>query len=42
MILAREVIEKGAFADVSRLGDVLNSRFDESLLGEEVQCRAEE
>ena len=42
MVLAREIIEKGAFADVSSLSDVLNSRFGKSPLGEKIESGAEE
>src|SRR5882762_1810234 len=41
VVLAREIIEKGAFADVSSLSDVLNSRFGKSPLGEKIESGAE-
>jgi len=34
-------LKKSAFTDVSRLGDVLDSRFGESFLGEKFECGAE-
>ena len=41
MVLAREIIEKGAFADVSSLGDVFDSRLGKPLLGEKIEGGAE-
>ena len=41
VVLAREIIEKGPFAHVGSLGDVLDSGFQESLLSEKLECGAE-
>src|SRR6266404_6457919 len=37
VVLARKIIEKSALAYVSSFGDVLDSSFKESLLGEKVE-----
>jgi hypothetical protein len=41
VVLAREIIEKSAFADVSSLSDVFDSRFGESLLGKQIESGEE-
>jgi hypothetical protein len=41
VVLAREIIEEGAFADVSSFSDVLDSRLGKSPLGEKVKGGAE-
>src|SRR5258708_22150598 len=42
VFFAREIVEKGAFTDVSGLGDVLDSSFSESLLGEKSERSAKQ
>src|SRR5258707_2148321 len=42
MVFAWEVVEKGAFTDVSGLGNVLDGRFGEAFVGEEIEGRAKE
>src|SRR5271154_5237791 len=42
VVLAREVIEKGAFADVGGLGNVFDGGFREAFQREEIQRSAEE
>src|SRR5258708_14439743 len=42
MVFAWEVVEKGAFTDVSGLGNVLDGRFGEAFVGEEIEARAKE
>src|SRR6266852_5012387 len=42
MVFAWEVVEKGAFTEVSSLGNVLDSCFSKSFLSEEVESSAEE
>src|SRR5260370_24289721 len=42
MVFAWEVVEKGAFTDVSGLGNVLDGRFAEAFVGEEIEGGAEE
>jgi hypothetical protein len=37
VVLAGEIIEKGAFTHVGSFGNVLDSRFDESLLSEKLE-----
>jgi hypothetical protein len=37
VVLAGEIIEKGAFTDVGSFGDVLDGGFDESLLSEKLE-----
>src|SRR6266851_2109383 len=41
VVLAREIIEKGAFTDVSGFGDVLDGSFRKPLLCEELESGAE-
>src|SRR5438876_840021 len=41
VVLAWEIIEKGAFAHVSSLGDVLDGGFQEPFLGEKIERGAE-
>jgi hypothetical protein len=42
VVFAGEIIEKGAFADVSGIGDVFDGGFGKTLLGKESESGAEE
>jgi hypothetical protein len=42
VVLAREIIEKGAFADVGSISDVFDGGFGKTFLGKEIKSGAEE
>jgi hypothetical protein len=42
VILARKIIEKGAFTNISGVGDVLHGSVSEAMLSEEVESRTKQ
>jgi len=42
VVLAGEIIEKGAFADVGGIGDVFHGSFGKTFVGKEIESGAEE